>query len=160
VKAVDTSVLLMALRRSAPEHVTAVALLRSLAEGRSPWAMPWCAVYEALAAATDPARYHPPMTTAQARADLAALIASPSLVLLSEGERHHELLDGLLQTAAPSGPALDGARIAALCLEHGIEELYSTDLDLLRYPGVRVTHPFLPASAPAKPARAARPKAR
>jgi predicted nucleic acid-binding protein len=147
VKAVDTSILLLALRRTAPQHVAALSLLRSLAEGRAPWGLPWPAVYEALAAATDPAAYHPPMTVAQARKDLAALLASPTLVLLSEGGRHSDVLDALLGSAAPAGAQLAGARVAALCLEHGVDELYSTDLDLMRYTGLRVTHPFLEGGA-------------
>jgi predicted nucleic acid-binding protein len=161
VKAVDASVLLLALRRTAPRHVTALSLVRSLAEGRSPWGLPWPALYEAVRAATDGALYHPPMSVAQARADLAALTSSPTLVLLSEGERHAEILDHLLSVAAPAGPMLAGARIAALCLEHGVEELYSADLDLMRYPGLRVTHPFLgdedkPVSSSPRSVRSAR----
>jgi predicted nucleic acid-binding protein len=109
-------------------------------------------VYEALGAATDGALYHPPMALAQARTDLAAIVSSPTVVLLSEGERHHEVLDALLAASAPAGPLLAGARIAALCLEHGVDELYSTDLDLMRFTGLRVTHPFL-GGAPAQPRR-------
>jgi uncharacterized protein len=35
------------------------------------------------------------------------------------------------------------ARVAALCLAHGISELWSADRDFGRFPGVRVRNPLV-----------------
>jgi uncharacterized protein len=43
---VDTNVLVYAHRREPVEHGRASELLRGLAEGSEPWAIPWPCVYE------------------------------------------------------------------------------------------------------------------
>jgi predicted nucleic acid-binding protein len=45
--AVDTDVLVYAHRREPVEHKDAFALLRELAEGGQPWAIPWPCVFVA-----------------------------------------------------------------------------------------------------------------
>ena len=42
-----------------------------------------------------------------------------------------------------AGPAVHDARIAALCLQHGVRELWSADRDFGRYPALRVVNPLL-----------------
>ena len=36
--------------------------------------------------------------------------------------------------------------VSALCREHGVSEILSADVDLLRFPGLRVTNPFARAA--------------
>lgn len=155
MKAVDATILLHALHRRSPHHDVARQLLAALAQGRAPWALPWPCVYECLRLVTSARVFQPPMPPAAARRDLQALLASPSLVLLSEGDRHAEVLDGLLATSGATGALVDAARVAALCREHGVSQLFSADLDLLRFAGLAVTNPFLPGGAPRRaPVRA------
>ena len=42
-----------------------------------------------------------------------------------------------------AGPAVHDARIAALCLQHGMRELWSADRDFGRFPALRVFNPLL-----------------
>ena len=44
--AVDTNILVYAHRRDSPFHDRAAAVVRDLAEGARPWAIPWPCVYE------------------------------------------------------------------------------------------------------------------
>lgn len=140
--AVDTNVLVYAEMRGAPHHARALALLRSLAEGDAAWAIPWPCVYELLRVVTHPRVFRPPMSLDDARADLAQLLASPSLVLLSETGRHAEILDELLAGSGATGNLIHDAHIAALCREHGVRELLSADADFARFKGLRVRNPF------------------
>ena len=41
---------------------------------------------------------------------------------------------------------LDDARIAALCLSHGVSELWSADRDFSRFPDIAVRNPLVPPS--------------
>ena len=41
-----------------------------------------------------------------------------------------------------SGNLAFDAHIAALCVEHGVSELWTLDRDFARFPGVRVRNPF------------------
>jgi len=142
LKAVDTNVLVYATVTSGAFHERARSLVVALAEGPEPWAIPWPCVYEFLKVVTHPRVYKPPMPIERARADLGALLSSPSLVLLSETPRHAEVMQAVLAESGATGNHVHDAHIAALCREHGIDELVSADADFNRFRGFRVTNPF------------------
>lgn len=142
MRAVDTNVLVHAEIVTSPFHAPARARLRELCEGPTPWALPWPCVYEFLRVVTHPRVYHPPVPLAVARADLAAILASPSLVLLAETARHAEVLDEVLAESGVTGNLVHDAHIAALCREHGVGEILTADEDFRRFRGVRVTNPL------------------
>ncbi|MDQ3034370.1 MAG: PIN domain-containing protein [Myxococcota bacterium] len=81
----------------------------------------------------------------RAQGDLAAIMASPSLVMLSDTERHTAVLDAVLAESGASGNLIHDAHIAALCREHGVREIVTGDRDFLRFQGLRVLNPFAPA---------------
>ena len=142
MKAVDTNVLVYAEVTTAPHHRRARDLLVGLAQGAEPWAIPWPCVYEFLRVVTHPRVFQPPVPAEVARADLAAILASPSLCLLAETERHPAVLDAVLDESGVTGNLIHDAHIAALCREHGVSELLTGDRDFLRFRGFRVTDPF------------------
>ncbi len=140
--AVDTNVLVYAEITSSEHHVIALARVRELTEGAMPWALPWPCVYEFLRVVTHPRVYHPPVPAAIARADIALILASPSLVLLSETARHTEVLDAVLSESGVTGNLVHDAHIVALCREHGVREILTADGDFRRFSGVKITNPF------------------
>jgi uncharacterized protein len=142
VQAIDTNVLIFAEIRSSTAHSTALGLLRKLAEGPLPWAIPWPCIYEFLRVVTHPRVYHPPIPLGLALADLGRILASPSLVLLAETVRHAEVMEQVLAHSQATGNLVHDAHIAALCLEHGVSELLTGDRDFARFRGLRVTNPF------------------
>jgi len=141
VKAIDTNVLVYAEIVSAIHHRTARTLLTELAEGTSPWAIPWPCVYEFVRVITHPRVFTPPVPLRVALEDLEQILASPTLVLLSETERHGEVMAGVVRDSGVTGNLLHDAHIAALCIEHGISELITGDRDFSRF-AVKVTNPF------------------
>ncbi|MEZ5320430.1 MAG: TA system VapC family ribonuclease toxin [Vicinamibacterales bacterium] len=146
MRAIDTNVLVHAEMRSSPHHAVAIDLVRRLAEGPAPWAIPWPCVYEFLRVVTHPRVYHPPMPTAAAMKDLHAILASPSLVLLAETPRHAEVMSDVVARSGVTGNLLHDAHIAALCLEHGVSELLTGDRDFSRFKDLRTMNPFAAAS--------------
>lgn len=142
MKAVDTNVLVYAEMVLSPFHAQARGLLVGLAEGTDPWAIPWPCIYEFLKVVTHPRVYKPPMPIDRARADLGAILASPSLLLLAETSRHAEVMQAVLGESGAAGNHVHDAHIAALCREHGIDELVTGDADFYRFTGFRVTNPF------------------
>jgi len=52
--AVDTNILVHAHRRESSYHSAAATLVRGLAEGRIPWAIPWPRLYEFHSVVTNP----------------------------------------------------------------------------------------------------------
>ena len=142
MRAVDTNILVFAEIQTSQHHERSVEVLEGLAEGSSPWAIPWPCIYEFLRIVTHSRVYHPPVPVARAAADLRQILLSPSLVLLSETDRHTEILLRLVQASGVSGNLMHDAHIAALCLEHGVSELVTGDRDFFRFPDLRVENPF------------------
>ncbi len=142
MRAVDTNVLVFAQVSSSAHHETAGDLLKVLAEGSLPWAIPWPCIYEFLRVVTHPKVFHPPMPIETAKAALQSLLASASLVLLSETSRHADVMEAVLGDSKASGNMVHDAHIAALCLEHGVSELITGDLDFARFRGLRILDPF------------------
>jgi len=143
VQAVDTNVLIYAEITSSQHHKRARQVLVRLAEGDEAWAIPWACIYEFLRVVTHPRVYHPPVPAEIALQDLSAVLASPSLLLLSETPRHYSILEDVIQRSGVSGNLIHDAHIVALCLEHGVSELLTGDRDFARFPGLHFTDPFV-----------------
>ncbi len=141
--AVDTNLLVYAHRADSQWHEPAAAVLQQLAEGKSAWALPWPCVYEFLAIVTHPRIYTPPTSMTQALDQAEAWSESPSLVWLTEGDAHWETLRDALLTSKVKGPQVHDARVAALCLRHGVRELWTADRDFSRFPGLTTRNPLV-----------------
>jgi uncharacterized protein len=141
--ALDTNVLVYAHRREVAEHAQARELVRKLAEGTEPWAIPWPCVYEFFSVVTNPRIWKDAASTPkQGWAQLAAWLAAPSLRLLTENDALYDVLSELAQRPRVRGPVIHDARIAALCLVHGVEALVSRDRDFALFPELRIANPF------------------
>ncbi len=140
--AIDTNVLVYAEITTSRHHSTARQLLTRLAEGEIAWSIPWPCVYEFLRVVTHPRVFHPPVEPAVALQDILNILASPSLVLLSETSRHAAILFQVMQESGVAGNLIHDAHIVALCLEHGVHELITGDRDFSRFPSMHFTNPF------------------
>ncbi|CAN5185162.1 type II toxin-antitoxin system VapC family toxin [soil metagenome] len=141
--AVDTNVLVFAEIESSAHHEAASDLLTVLAESPHPWALPWPCVYEFLRVVTHPRVYHPAVPRTTALADLERILASPSLILLGETDRHPLIMRDVLDQSGATGNLVHDAHIAALCIEHGISKLLTGDRDFARFSGLSVVDPFV-----------------
>ena len=142
--AVDTNVLVYAHRADSPWHEAAARAVAGLAEGRSPWALPWPCLHEFFAIVTHPRIYRPPTPVPAAVDQIEAWLESPSVALVSETGDYWASLKPLLVNGRIEGPRVHDARVAALCLHHGVDELWSADRDFGRFPDLRVRNPLVP----------------
>lgn len=141
--AVDTNLLVYAHRKDSPFHAIANRVITALAEGRSAWAIPWPCLHEFHGIVTHPRIYSPPSTVDQAIAQAEAWMGSPTLQLLAENDLYWTELRALVKKAKVAGGLIHDARIAALCLSHGVHELWSADRDFSRFPTLRVSNPLI-----------------
>jgi toxin-antitoxin system PIN domain toxin len=142
--AIDANLLVYAHRRDSPWFEAARRALRPLIEGSATWAIPWACVHEFLAISTHPGIYRPPTELPRALEQVAALLASPSVILLSEPTGYWPVLARLLAGGRATGAKVHDARIAALCLCHGVSELWSADRDFSRFPELKTRNPLVP----------------
>lgn len=141
--AVDTNLLVYAHRRDHESYSTAAAALRSAAEGSEPWAIPWPCVHEFIAIVTHPRIFDPPTLLSRAIEQVDAWLESPTLVLLAERFDHWQHLRALLEAGDVRGARVHDGRVAALCLAHGVTELWTADRDFGRFPQIRIRNPLV-----------------
>ena len=141
--AVDTNILIYAHRRETRWFERANAAIRGLAENGGTWAIPWPCVGEFFSAVTGPRAVDYPTPPEAAIAQLDAWMESPTLVLLGESTGMWPLLRNLLLDSGVVGPRTHDARIAALCIAHGVRELWTADRDYGRFPGLRTKNPLV-----------------
>lgn len=140
--AVDTNLLVYAHRRESTFHDRARQAIAALAASRSAWAIPWPCVHEFYAVVTNLRAFNPASSIAQASGQLSNWFASPSLVLLHEGTNHWAVLQPLLGAGRVIAGHVHDARIAAICIEHGVREFWSADRDFNRFPSLAVRNPL------------------
>lgn len=141
--AVDTNLLVYAHRADAEWNERAFDCIATLAAGPERWAIPWPCVYEFVAIVTHPRIYDPPSSLEQAIDQVEAWLESPSVVLLAEHDAHWAALRETLRGGKVVGPRVHDARIAALCLSHGVRELLTADRDFGRFPNLATRNPLL-----------------
>lgn len=141
--ALDTNILVYAHREDSPWHDPTLRAVASLAEQPTPWALPWPCIHEFLAIVTHPRIYRPPTPLALACDQVDAWLESPSVVLLGEPDGYWTVLREQVLAGRIAGPAVHDARIAALCLAHGVRELWTHDRDFGRFPALTVRNPLV-----------------
>ena len=141
--AVDTNVLVYAHRREASEHRVARDRLRALAQGSDRWAIPWPCVYEFFSVVTSPRIWRQTASTPQqAWAQLDGWFSAPALHLIGESQGFAAMLAGFVRRPRVRGPVVHDARIAAICVAHGVKVLLTRDREFSLFPELDVENPF------------------
>jgi toxin-antitoxin system PIN domain toxin len=143
VIAVDSNLLIYSHREDSKFHVAAKELIDSLRHESAPWAIPWPCVHEFIGIVTHTNIYKPASTLPQALAAVDAWLAGGNVHLLSESPGYFEKLRELALAAKLSGPRIHDARIAALCLHHGVRELWTADRDFSMFPKLKTRNPLV-----------------
>lgn len=140
--AVDTNILVYAHRLDSTSHAVAKRLMTELSEGGA-WAIPWPCLHEFWSVVTNPRIFKHPATQAEALDQLEAWMASPTVLLMHETSMHWSALRRLMEAGPIVGAQIHDARIVAICLQHGVRELWSADRDFKRFPALKVRNPLL-----------------
>ena len=141
--AVDTNILIYAHRQDSNWHQPAFACIRGLAEGKAHWAIAWSCLHEFIAIATNRKIYVPPSTLEEALGQVRVWLSSPRLQVLAERSGYWPDLESLALAGKISGGQVHDARIAAICLQHGVSELWTADRDFSRFPALKTRNPLV-----------------
>ncbi len=141
--AVDTNVLVYAHRREVREYPVALDRLRTLARSTDLWAIPWPCVYEFFGVVTNPRIWKQEASTPeQAWAQLHAWFSAPSLRLIGETPGFASVLSDFVRRPRVRGAVVHDARVAAICIAHGVDTLLTRDRDFALFPELDVENPF------------------
>lgn len=141
--AIDTNLLVYAHRADSPWHEASRRALESVAQ--TEWGVPWPCLHEFLSIVTHPRVFAPPTPLGDACEAVSSWLAAPTLRLLGETSDYWENLASLLRSSQVVGPRIHDARIAALCLVHGVTELWTADRDFSRFPDLKTRNPLISA---------------
>jgi uncharacterized protein len=144
--AVDTNILVYAHRRDMAQHTLALRAIQGLvAEGRT-WAVPWPCIHEFLAVVTNPRIFKTPTSTQTAMTVIRDLGAQQLGRMLGESRRHVDILERLCLGASVDGSKFHDARIAAICIGHGVSQLWTADRDFSYFPELKTKNPLVAPS--------------
>jgi uncharacterized protein len=141
--AVDTNILLYSHREDYPLHEQAFNAISKLSETRELWAIPWPCIHEFVAISTNPRLFPDPSSLRDVEKQLAQWQSSPTLRLLGETDMHAETLLEVLARSHVVGGAVYDARIAAVCIENGVRELWTADRDFAKFKGLKSSNPLV-----------------
>lgn len=141
--ALDTNLLVYAHRPEMPHHRRALSCLEGLANGPQPWCIPWPCVHEFIAIVTNPRIFRDPTKLPVAVQTIEELGQSASLQFLAEAEGYLAVLSQQARAAEARGALIHDARIAALCIFHGVQTLWTADRDFGRFPRLAVHNPLV-----------------
>ncbi|MCP5408461.1 MAG: PIN domain-containing protein [Chromatiaceae bacterium] len=140
--AVDTNLLVYAHRPEIPFHARARQVLTEAVAATEPVCVPWPCVHEFLAVVSNPRIFRDPTPMDTALDAVGRLLASLSGGFLAEGEGYLDALGRIARPALLQGALVHDARVAALCLFHGVRVLWSADRDFSRFPALTVINPL------------------
>ncbi len=139
----DTNLLVYAHRKDMPQHDVARVVISQLAAGGAPWGIPWPCIGEFMSVVTSPRPFEHPSTTAQAVDQVDAWREAPTVRLLGERSGSWDTLRELLLSSSVRRAGVHDARIAAICLDHGVRELWTADRDYSRFPALPTRNPLV-----------------
>ncbi len=142
--AFDTNLLVYAHRRDSRFHREAATAIREIAESSALFGIPWHCVVEFVAIVTNARIWRGTESTMLSATNQAAYwLEAPGAVALSEGPGFLPVLRELLESSGVSGGQVHDARIAAVCIHHGVSELLTADRDFSRFPRLRTRNPLV-----------------
>ena len=141
--AVDTNVLIYAHREDSPWHAAALEALTGLAEGRSAWRFPGPAFTSSWRLLRIPASTgHPRRLRSRSIRSARGSNRRRSCGSVRTS-LYWDALRECLSAGRVVGPQVHDARVAALCLAHGVRELWTHDRDFGRFSPLVVRNPLV-----------------
>jgi uncharacterized protein len=138
---IDANLLLYAYHERAEQHDASRAWLEAALSGPELVRFAWLTLWAFLRIGTNPRVFEHPLSTSEAETVVSSWLSQPAVGILEPGERHWDILRGLIREGQTTGPLLMDAVIAAIALEHGAT-LCTTDRDFSRFAGLKWTNPL------------------
>jgi len=140
---IDANLLLYAYHPRSEQHKASRTWLEGALSGSELVRFAWLTLWAFLRISTNPRVFERPLTMPEAEAVVASWLSQRPAGILEPGDRHWDILRGLMREGQTVGPLIMDAVLAAIALEHGAI-LHTTDRDFSRFPGLKWTNPLIP----------------
>ena len=141
MKITDLNVLLYAINKNSPHHVTVHRWWKTALAGDEPIGLAWIVVLGFLRLTTNPRVFPKPLTARQALEKVEAWLAHDNVRLLRETDDQWRILRNLLEQSGLAGNLTTDAHLASLAIAHGAV-LISCDTDFARFEKLRWENPL------------------
>jgi toxin-antitoxin system PIN domain toxin len=138
---VDANLLLHAYNPRSVDHDASRIWLQGALSGGDMVGFAWVTLWAFIRITTSARVFERPLSMAEADTIVASWLAQPSAGILEPGERHWEILRGLLKHGQASGALTMDAALAAIAIEHGAT-LCTTDRDFTRFADLSWINPL------------------
>jgi toxin-antitoxin system PIN domain toxin len=139
--AIDANLLIYASDEESPWHEAAVQRLDEAAMGPEIVHLFWPTVMAYLRIATHPAVFARPLSHAEARSNVQALLDLPHVQASGESEGFWHRFTEVADDVAPTGNLVPDAHLVALMLENGVRTILTRDRDYRKFRGITVRDP-------------------
>lgn len=137
----DLNLLIHAYNSESLQHEGARAWWEEVLGDPTPIGLPWVVILGFVRVTTHSKILARPLTPDAACSRAEAWLRQPQVLILHPGDRHAAILFDLLRKLGTAGNLTTDAYIAALAIEHQAE-VFTTDADFVRFPGLRWTNPL------------------
>lgn len=143
MKAVDTNILVYGFHADFDQHDRALVALKSLISQGEAWGIPSPCVHEFLATVTRSSYLSRPATMTEALSFIDTLQTTYGCIVLDESVKHFDTLAEILLASGVTGAKVHDARIAAICRDHAVQELWTADRDFGYFPWLNAVNPLV-----------------
>ena len=140
--AIDANLLLYASDEESPWHEAAAERLDEVALGPEIVHLFWPTVMAYLRIATHPAVFARPLSHADARSNIQALLDLPHVQASGESEAFWRRFTEVADDVVPTGNLVPDTHLVALMLENGVRTIMTRDRDYRKFRGITVRDPF------------------
>lgn len=137
----DVNLFLHAYNSGSRVHARAKTWLEDVMNGDRRIGLAWVVLLGFVRIATHPSVLLRPLDAKDACGIVRTWIDRQQSGILQPGERHAEIVFGLLESLGTAGNLTTDAHLAALAIEYQAE-LYSTDADFSRFAGLKWRNPI------------------
>lgn len=138
---VDANLLIYAIDAASPNHQPARRWLEETLSGTDEVGLAWNVILAFLRIVTNPVVMRRPLRPEAALDYVDSWLQQPCARLVVPGDKHWLIFRGLLRGSGTAGNLTSDAHLAALAIEYD-GEIYSSDHDFKRFPGVRHINPL------------------
>jgi toxin-antitoxin system PIN domain toxin len=129
---VDANLLLYAYDPDSARHDVSRRWLENALSGADMVRFTWLTLWAFIRISTNSRVFAQPLSASEAHDAVTSWLQQPNAGVIEPGDRHLEILGGVLRAGQASGPLVMDAALAAIAIEHGAT-LCSTDRDFSRF---------------------------